>query len=102
MADGERAANVAFFSVSIRDHVLALHSFRSKADGGKAEEHEPLRVRHSQSLASLRQRFSQAMARSTIQRLGRTAKPFATSDRLTISTSTWRMARRSPAWNFAP
>ena len=34
----------------------------------------PLRLRFSQSLASLRQRLSQAMVRSTIQRLGRTVK----------------------------
>src|ERR1019366_9535409 len=35
-----------------------------------------LRLRFSQSLASLRQRFSQAIERSTIQRFGRTTKPF--------------------------
>ena len=46
-----------------------------------------LRLRFSQSLASLRQRLSQAMVRSTIQRLGMTLKPLARSDRLTISTS---------------
>ena len=36
-----------------------------------------LRLRFSQSLASLRQRLSQAMVRSTIQRLGKTMKPIA-------------------------
>ena len=46
-----------------------------------------LRLRFSQSLASLRQRLSQAMVRSTIQRLGKTLKPTAPSDRVTISTS---------------
>src|SRR3954447_12010464 len=61
-----------------------------------------LRLRHSQSLARRRQRLSRAMVRSTIHRLGRTAKPSATSDRLTISTSTRRRARRRPAWNRGP
>ena len=46
-----------------------------------------LRVRFSQSLASRRQRLSQAMVRSTTQRLGWTTKPFTRSDRLTISVS---------------
>ena len=36
-----------------------------------------VRVRFSKSLASLRQRLSQANVRSTIQRLGRTSKPLA-------------------------
>ena len=46
-----------------------------------------LRLRFSQSLASLRQRSSRAMMRSTIQRLGMILNPIAASDRLTISTS---------------
>ena len=46
-----------------------------------------LRLRFSQSLASRRQRLSQAMERSTIQRLGSTTKPVTRSDRLTISVS---------------
>src|SRR6184192_954634 len=45
-----------------------------------------LRLRFSQSLASLRQRLSQTRVRSTIQRLGRTTKPLAWSERLTMST----------------
>jgi len=56
-----------------------------------------LRLRFSQFLASLRQRLSQAMARSTIHRLGKTTKPFAWSERLTISTSTPRSTRFSAA-----
>ena len=45
-----------------------------------------LRLRFSLSLASRRQwRLSQAMVRSTTQRLGWTTKPFTRSDRLTIS-----------------
>src|SRR5947209_11705615 len=45
------------------------------------------RLRFSQSLTSLRQRLSQAMVRSTIQRLGKTANPLTRSERLTISMS---------------
>ena len=47
----------------------------------------------SQSLASRRQRFSQAMVRSTIQRFGSTTKR-AASERLTISTFTWLRFRQ--------
>ena len=47
-----------------------------------------LRLRFSQSLASLRQRPSQAKVRSTIQRFGKTTNPFARSERLTISSCT--------------
>ena len=36
-----------------------------------------LRLRFSQSLARLRQRLSQAIVRSTIQRLGSSTNPFA-------------------------
>ena len=49
--------------------------------------------RFSQSLASRRQRLSQAMVRSTTQRLGWTTKPFTRSDRLTISVSRSGRAR---------
>ena len=38
------------------------------------------RFKHSQSFASLRQRLSQLMVRSTIQRFGNTAKPFTASE----------------------
>ena len=55
-----------------------------------------LRLRFSQSLASRRQRFSQAMERSTIQRRGSTT-PLSRSDRLTISVSRkGRMPARAP------
>jgi EAL domain-containing protein (putative c-di-GMP-specific phosphodiesterase class I) len=46
-----------------------------------------LRERFSKSLASLRHRPSHANVRSTTQRLGRTSKPLAVSDRLTISVT---------------
>ena len=60
------------------------HSSRMDASLMKASA---LRLRFSQSLASRRQRLSQAMVRSTTQRLGWTTKPFTRSDRLTISVS---------------
>ncbi len=47
-----------------------------------------LRLRFSQSLARRRQRLSQAIVRSTIQRLGSCTNPLACADRLTISVST--------------
>jgi hypothetical protein len=40
------------------------------------------RLRFSQSLASLRQRLSQATVRSTIQHLDKTTNPLARSERL--------------------
>jgi len=40
-----------------------------------------LRLKFSQSLASLRQRLSQAMVRSTIQRWGKTTNPLTRSER---------------------
>jgi hypothetical protein len=45
-----------------------------------------LRVKFSRSLARRRQRLIQARVRSTTHRLGRTLKPCAVSERLTIST----------------
>jgi len=53
-----------------------------------------VRFRFSQSLASLRQRFNQAIDLSTIQRFGRITKPFARSDRFTISM--WRLGKIAP------
>ena len=61
---------------SVRKHDQGLQSFRSmRRMEARYKNARPLRLRHSQSLASLRQRLSQAMVRSTIQRLGSTAKP---------------------------
>src|SRR4051794_19185254 len=93
---------------SVRDHYAVWHSFRimrrMEAQWRKARA---FRLWHSQSLASRRQRLSQAKVRSTIQRLGRTVKPLAAetwtgSDRLTISTVIRLQARRRPAWNRGP
>ena len=62
-------------SESVRKHHAGLHSFRSmRRIEARRRKARALRLRHSQSLASLRQRPSQARVRSTIQRLGRTTK----------------------------
>ena len=63
---------------SVRKLHAGLHSFRSmRRMEARRKKASALRLRHSQSLASLRQRPSQARVRSTIQRLGRTTKPLA-------------------------
>ena len=55
---------------------MGLQSFRSmRRIEARRKKVSALRLRFSQSLASLRQRLSQAMVRSTIQRLGSTANP---------------------------
>ena len=62
----------------VRKHHTGLQSFRSmRRMEARRRKASALRLRHSQSLASLRQRPSQARVRSTIQRLGRTTKPLA-------------------------
>jgi hypothetical protein len=63
---------------SVRKHHLGLHSFRSmRRIDASLRKVSALRLRHSQSLASLRHRPSQAKVRSTIQRLGKTTKRWA-------------------------
>jgi len=70
-------AHVALLE-SVRKHHAGLHSFRSmRRMEARRRKASALRLRHSQSLASLRQRPSQARVRSTIQRFGRTTKPLA-------------------------
>ena len=59
-------------------------------------------LRFSQSFASRRQRPSQPMVRSTIQRLGRTTKPLARSERRTISVTRFGMMFARPSWNTGP
>src|ERR1700722_3230631 len=61
-----------------------------------------LRVRFSKSLANRRHRLSQAKVRSTAQRLGRTSKPSAVSERLTISTADSGNSLANAARNFGP
>ena len=67
-----------WISEFVRKHHVGLQSFRSmRRMEARRRKVSALRLRHSQSLASLRQRPNQARLRSTIQRLGRTAKPLA-------------------------
>ena len=65
-------------SESVREHHAGLQSLRSmRRIEARRRKASALQLRFSQSLASRRQRFSQAMVRSTIQRFGRTTNPFA-------------------------
>src|SRR6266404_5176885 len=67
-----------WFLESVQEHQAGLQSFRSmRRIEARRKNARPLRLRFSQSLASLRQRLSQAMVRSTIQRLGSTMNPLA-------------------------
>ena len=61
-----------------REHQAGLQSFRSmRRIDARRKNASALRLRFSQSLASLRQRLSQAMVRSTTQRRGSTTNPLA-------------------------
>ena len=63
---------------SVREHHAGLHSFRSmRRMEARRRKARALWLRHSQSLASRRQRPSQAKVRSTIQRLGSATNPVA-------------------------
>src|SRR6201997_4334559 len=63
---------------SVREHHAGLHSFRSmRRMEARRRKASALWLRHSQSLASRRQRPSQANVRSTIQRFGSATKPVA-------------------------
>ena len=65
-------------SESVREHQAGLQSFRSmRRIDARRKNASALRLRFSQSLASLRQRLSQAMVRSTTQRRGSTTNPLA-------------------------
>jgi Trypsin-like peptidase domain len=73
---------------SVRRLQAGLRSFLSmRRIDARRKNASAFLLRFSQSLASRRQRLSQAMERSTIQRLGRTTNPLTRSERLTISTS---------------
>src|SRR5262249_51883013 len=75
-------------SESVRKHQAGLQSFRSmRRIEASRRNASALRLRFSQSLASLRQRLSQAKVRSTTQRRGSTTNPLVRSERLTISVS---------------
>jgi hypothetical protein len=61
---------------SVRRLQAGLHSFLSmRRIEARRKNASAVRLRFSQSLASLRQRLSQAMVRSTTQRLGKTTNP---------------------------
>lgn len=63
---------------SVRKHQAGLQSFRSmRRIDARRKNASALRLRFSQSLASLRHRLSQAMVRSTTQRRGNTTNPLA-------------------------
>ena len=81
---------------SVQDHILCWQSLLSiSRTDAQRRNAEAFRLRHSQSLLRRRQRFSQAMVRSTIQRLGSTTN-LPVSQRRTISTFTSRQARAKP------
>src|SRR5229473_1128650 len=72
---------------SVRRLHAGLQSFLSmRRIEARRKNASAFRLRFSQSLASLRQRLSQAMVRSTIQRLGKTTNRLIGSERFTIST----------------
>ena len=72
---GKRRSKALPALESVREHHLGLHSFRNiRRMEASLRKASALRLRHSQSLASLRHRPSQAKVRSTIQRLGKTTK----------------------------
>ena len=88
---------------SVRRVQAGLQSFLSmRRIDARRKNASALRLRFSQSLASLRQRLSQAMERSTIQRLGKITNPLTRSERLTISTSRCGRTFASPFANFGP
>jgi delta 1-pyrroline-5-carboxylate dehydrogenase len=69
---------------SVRGLHRGLQSFRSmRRMEASLRKASAVRLRFSQSLANRRQRLSQAMVRSTIQRFGRATKPLIRSERLT-------------------
>ena len=73
---------------SVRKVYEGLQSLRSmRRMEASRRNASALSVRCSKSFARRRQRFSQAIVRSTTQRIGRTSNPLALSDRFTISTA---------------
>jgi hypothetical protein len=73
---GREIMTLALASESVRRLQAGLHSFLSmRRIEARRKNASAFRLRFSQSLASLRQRLSQAMVRSTIQRFGKTTNP---------------------------
>src|SRR5580658_3642520 len=82
----ERELVTLEFLESVSKLHQGLQSFRSmRRMEASFKKARPLQLRFSQSLARRRQRLSQAIVRSTIQRLGSCTNPDARSDRLMIS-----------------
>src|SRR6185312_17520973 len=89
--------------VSVRILHEGLQSLRSiRRIEVRRRKASALWLRFSQSLARRRHRLSQAMDRSTIQRLGSTTKPLARSERLTISTVRLCIALAAPSRKTGP
>lgn len=77
-----------YFSESVRRVIQFEHSLRiMRRIEASLRNASALRDRFSKSLASLRHRPNHAKVRSTTHRLGKTWKPLAMSDRLTISVA---------------
>jgi hypothetical protein len=90
-------------SESVRGLYQGLHSFRNmRRLEASLRKARALRLRFSQSLASRRQRFNQAIVRSTIQRLGNGTNPLARSERLTISVLRLGETLASAVWKIDP
>src|SRR4029077_2879172 len=88
---------------SVRRLLAGLQSFLSmRRIEARRKNASAFRLRFSQSLASLRQRLSHAIVRSTIQRLGNTTNPLIGSERLTISMSRCGRTFASAFANFGP
>jgi hypothetical protein len=90
-------------SESVRRLYEGIQSFLSiRRMDARRMNASALWLRFSQSLANRRQRPNQPMVRSTIQRLGRTTKPLARSERRTISVTRFGMMLARPSWNTGP
>ena len=75
-SSSEGLINADRFLESVRRLQAGLHSFLSmRRIEARRKNASAFRLRHSQSLAKRRQRLSQAMVRSTIQRFGKTTNP---------------------------
>src|SRR4051812_50190776 len=86
---------------SVREHQAGLQSFRSmRRIDARRKNASALRLRFSQSLASLRQRLSQAMVRSTTQRRGSTTNTFAGSEGFMILVLSCGRRFVGAGWNF--
>src|SRR5215471_9511645 len=100
---GPRLSPQLDFLESVRGLHQGLHSFRNmRRMEASLRKARALRLRFSQSLASRRQRFSQAIVRSTIQRLGNGSNPLARSERLTISVLRLGRTLPSAVWKIDP